>query len=96
MHERYQMVVIVFVLLAYVTTRNIHFGIQFALLSALTLINQAVILFDVNEFLHFENLDRIMQIYSYINVLVFIYSAYICITYFLKEEKHDLLETETI
>jgi len=93
MHERYQIIVLPFALLAYATTKNIHFAVQFAALTILTLINQAVILFNVNQFIIFDNLDGIMTVVSFINLIVFIHTLYASINYFFKEEGYDLFET---
>ncbi len=94
MHERYQMVVLPFALLAYVTTKDRRFAWQFALLTALTLINQMVVLFYVNHGTFTHSLDGIMFWVSALNFLAFIHTVNSCMTYYLKEEEYDLLKTE--
>ncbi len=98
MHERYQMVVLPFALLAYVTTRNRHFAWQFCLLTLITLVNQAVILFNVNvDSIFYEPYRmQIMQIVSAFNVAVYLHTVYATVQFFFKGERvNDLLETET-
>ena len=49
MHERYQLVVLPFALMAYLTTKNKRFFHLFTALTLLTLLNQALILFGVTS-----------------------------------------------
>ncbi|MBQ8550798.1 MAG: glycosyltransferase family 39 protein [Clostridia bacterium] len=93
MHERYQMVVLPMALLAFITTRYYDFLWQFIALTAITLINQCVVLFNVNHGTFDGSLVSLMTVVSAINLLCFVHTVYACVKYFLKEEKHDLLET---
>ncbi len=98
MHERYQMVVLPFALMAYVTTRNRHFAWQFSLLTVLTLINQAVILYNVNiDGIFYEAYRmQIMQAVSAVNVAVYVHTVYATIKFFFKGDKaNDLHKTKT-
>ncbi len=98
MHERYQMVVLPFALMAYVSTRNRHFAWQFSLLTVLTLINQSVILYNVNiDGIFYEAYRlQIMQIVSAANVAVYAHTVYATVQFFFKGDKvNDLLETKT-
>ena len=92
MHERYQMVVLPFALLAFVTTKERRFMWQFGWLTVLTLINQFVVLANVNHNMFAASQNGVMSVVSAANVLVFIHTVYTCINYFLKEESHELFE----
>ncbi len=94
MHERYQMVVLPFALLAFITTKERRFIWQFGWLTVLTLINQVVVLANVNHNMFAGSLNGIMSVVSAANVLVFIHTVYTCVNYFLKEESYELFERE--
>lgn len=92
MHERYQMVVLPFALLAFVTTKERRFMWQFGWLTVLTLINQFVVLANVNHNMFAASQNGIMSVVSAANVLVFIHTIYTCINYLLKEESYEFFE----
>ncbi len=89
MHERYQMVVLPFALMAYVTTRNRHFIYQFSLLTLTTFINQLVILSEVrnSEIFFAPYMGGIMWFFSVLNFVIFIYVSYACSNYIMDKEK---------
>lgn len=93
MHERYQIVALPFALLAFVKTRERGFAWQFAGLTALTLINQAIILFYINfEVSYVAYMPQIMQFFSALNLVLFIHTVYVCAKFFMKGDgKNDLL-----
>lgn len=89
MHERYQMVVLPFALMAYVTTRNRHFIYQFSLLTLTTFVNQFVILAEVrnSDIFFAPYMGEIMWFFSVINFAVFLYVSYVCTYYIMDKEK---------
>ena len=101
MHERYQVIVLPFALLAYITTRKRGFGISFVLLTIMTGLNQfMILLFHVygEQLTPWEaNFPVILRWMSLINFALFIYTAYLCISHFLDKDKAETSETkETI
>lgn len=97
MHERYQIVVLPFALMAFLTTRKRRFGISFTALTVMTALNQfMVLLFYVGDWTtpweaRFD--DLVLPLMSAVNFLLFLYTAWACIAYFLKPEP-GLSETE--
>ena len=89
MHERYQFVVLPFALMAYVTTKNRHFIINFCLLTVTSFVNQAAVLLRVNAHSSFFTIyqNEAMMSLSIINLLVFIYVLYSTVQYFFKKEE---------
>ncbi len=97
MHERYQIVVLPFALMAYVTTKNRHFLWQFWMLTFMTLINQAVLLFNINHSTFSSSADQIMVVMSIINMAIFIHTVYAVASYsFKKEDGNDLNATKAL
>ena len=91
MHERYQIVVLPFALMAWLMTRKRRFGISFAALTVMTALNQfMILLFHIGDWetpweARFDEL--ILPLMSAINFLLFLYTAWACISYFLKSDK---------
>jgi len=88
MHERYQFIVLPFALMAFVLHKNRDFLWIFVSLSLITAINQAVILFKVNDSatLMKSISDELMVIFSIINLAMFIWIAYTCIKFFMSRK----------
>ena len=95
-HERYQIVVLPFALMAYVIHNDKRFLHIFSALSVMTLSNQALLLFDINS----ENClwaaphyNTVMQVFSIINSALFVWTVYVCLDFMFKkgEIKNDLL-----
>ena len=96
MHERYQVIVVPFALMAWLTTRNRRFLGLFAALSCFTCVNQAVVLLDMvlgaqrniepfwSSYSH-----ELVIVLSFINMLLFVWSVYECVTYFLGSRRKD-------
>lgn len=90
MHERYQIVVLPFALMAYLVTRKRRFGISFVALTVMTALNQfMILLFHIGNWetpweARFD--DLILPLMSAVNFLLFLYTAWACISYFLKAE----------
>ena len=101
MHERYQVVVLPFVLLAYFTTRKKGFGISFILLTIMTGLNQFMILL-FHQYGDLQtpweaNFPFILRCMSVINFALFIYVSYLCVAHFLsKRTKSDLPQPQDI
>lgn len=90
MHERYQVIVVPFALMAWITTRNKRFLGLFGALSGFTFINQAMVL--IRNVVHSQRdvwafwepyRSTVEMVLSFINLLLFIWCAYECIRYFL-------------
>ena len=100
MHERYQIVVLPFALVAYFLYKIKDFLYLFISLSIITAINQSIVLMRVAHSDYFESgYGAIMMIVSIINFIVFAYSVYVCCKFFLtgekkEENKNDLLKKE--
>ncbi|MEG1887193.1 MAG: glycosyltransferase 87 family protein [Oscillospiraceae bacterium] len=91
MHERYQIVVLPFALIAFVIHRRKDFLWLFASLSAITAINQAVVLFNVRnkESFLYAYSGSIMTFFSIINLIVFIWSVYACMKFFFEKQEEN-------
>lgn len=90
MHERYQFIVLPFALMAYITTRRKGFFKLFAALSVMTLFNQALLLIMYNY--HYEVpwygiYGSLVIFFSLINIGLFIWTLFECITFFFKDKK---------
>lgn len=99
MHERYQIIVLPFALMAWLTTRRKEFGISYALLSLMTLFNQVmVLLFHVNGNLETpweQSHPTLIIVMSILNFVLFLYTIYACMRGFLvADESEKITETE--
>ncbi len=87
MHERYQIVVLPFALMAYITHRDRRFLHCFTGLSVITLINQAFLLLrNNNQGVAWNQnglYDTWLVIFSVANLLLFAYTTYCCVRFFL-------------
>lgn len=86
MHERYQVVVLPFALMAYVKHRRPGFFGIFAALSGITLINQFIVLLPIMQngsapWMDYR--DEIMTVFSTVNLAVCLWTIYLCIDFFL-------------
>lgn len=90
MHERYQIVVLPFALLAWLSTRKKSFAISYILLTVMTLINQyAVLLCFLREDIYtpWQNvLPAVVWVMSVLNFALFIFTAVITVRYFIKKD----------
>ena len=89
MHERYQFVALIFMLIALTVYKKKEFFNLFVMLSIIITINQAVPMFNWQQpdsFLDANNYYIIMIVMSVINFIVFVYSVYICVKFMLKGE----------
>ena len=89
MHERYQFVALIFILMAALTLKNRGFFYGFLGLSFITFINQAIPMFSWNSknSLFSAYYGDFMFIFSFINVALYFITSYICFKFlFTKEE----------
>lgn len=90
MHERYQIIVLPFALMAYLITKKRTFGISYILLTVMTLINQAIVLMPYNYDTYpgwREYMSEIIVAMSFVNIVIFIWVSYICISHFFSPSK---------
>ena len=92
MHERYQVVVLPFALMAYLVHKKPRFLALFCALSVMTALNQAFVLLPINAWMPWGQnpvYDNVLSVLSVVNVLVFIWSAYICVRFFVTKKQED-------
>lgn len=95
MHERYQIVVLPFALVAYLLYNIKDFLYLFVSLSVITAINQAIVLVRVTKSDYFESgYGVIMSAVSIINLLVFAYCVYVCCKFFLTDNKKEEVKND--
>ena len=90
MHERYQFVALIFILLATIIYKKKEFFYSFFMLTVIITLNQAIPMFDWQRggsFLGGENYNNIMCVISILNLLVFGYSVYHTVKFLLKGEE---------
>lgn len=90
MHERYQIVVLPFVLLAYIVHRNRRYLYMFMSLSAVIAINHFTVLANAAKTvaLPWDNwFPQLMLVFSVINLLLYLWSVAECVILFFKAEK---------
>jgi len=88
MHERYQIIVLPFALMAYIVSKNKGFLLNFFGLSAITAINQALVLFRINVKPYapwYQHFNIIIIVLSTINMILFLWTINLCVTYFLSD-----------
>lgn len=87
MHERYQLVVLPFALLAFIVHKDRRFLHCFTGLSVMTAVNQVFLLLRNNDasvpWNQGDLYDTWLMIFSILNVLLFIYTTYCCVRFFL-------------
>lgn len=101
MHERYQFVVLIFILMAAIVHKNRGFFYCFAAMSVITLVNQAIPMFSwrsENSFFdaYYGNL---FVIFSALNLILYFVSAYICIRFMFKKddaENKEIIKEATV
>lgn len=97
MHERYQIVVLPFALVAYLLYNIKDFLYLFVSLSVITAVNQAIVLVRVTKSDYFANgYGTIMMVVSIINFIVFIYSVYVCCKFFLIDDKKEEVNSDLL
>lgn len=92
MHERYQVVVLPFALMAYLVHKKPQFLALFCALSVMTALNQAFVLLPINAQMPWGQTplyDNVLSVLSIVNVIVFIWTAYICIHFFVTKKQED-------
>lgn len=88
MHERYQIVVIAFLIIAYLFLKDKRLLVLYAVLSLVIFINQASLLsgFYVQQYLTNWNVifKYIQSVFSFVNMLALFYSVYVCYDIMIK------------
>jgi len=91
MHERYQFVVLIFILMAAIVHKHRGFFYCFAGMSVMTLVNQVIPMFSwrsENSFFD-ENYGELFIIFSVVNLILYFISAYVSIRFMFEKEKAD-------
>ena len=88
MHERYQFVVLIFILMAALVHKNRGFFYCFAAMSVMTLVNQVIPMFSWrSENSFFDNYyGEMFIIFSVINLALYFVSAYLSVKFMFKKE----------
>ncbi len=96
MHERYQFVVLIFVLMAAMVHKHRGFFYCFIGMSVMTLINQVIPMFawQTSESIFNNHYGDFMIIFSGANLLLYVLSAYVSIKFLFTRPKGDLSETD--
>ena len=104
MHERYQVIVVPFALMAWIATRNKRFLGLFAGISGVSLVNQALVLLNItlsrqeNQNAFWTPVQGYLEVvFSFINLLLFLWTIYACVDYFVgqKEERQCVSDGQT-
>lgn len=87
MHERYQFVVLIFILMAALIHKNRKFFYSFVGMSLMTFINQAVPMLSWNsDNSLFENYyGGFMYFFSFVNLILYIATTYVCFEFMFKK-----------
>ena len=100
MHERYQIAVLPFALLAFLSTQKREFLWSFGFYTITSFVNQAAVLIPINHEGTFFELykPQIELITSVANLALFVFTAYITFAYFFKKEaqKDEFFESEKV
>ncbi len=92
MHERYQVVVLPFALMAYLVHKKPSFLALFCALTIITAINQAFVLLPINANMPWGYnpvYDNVLSALSVINVVIFIWSVFECIRFFVTPQEKE-------
>ena len=90
MHERYQIAVVPFALLLWLTTNRRAFGYIFSATSLMVFINQFMVLFSINKGIDFlGRYDTVMIVFSAINFFIFLISTAYCIWYAMDKKTSE-------
>ena len=99
MHERYEFVVLIFILVAAVKTRKRGIFYSFVLTSIMTLLNQIIVLYHWNASGSAMSIyyDQLMVVFSAVNMVVYILTLIICIKHLMtpvEEQSAPLITAE--
>lgn len=91
MHERYQFVVLIFILMAAIVHRNRSFFYCFVGISVITFLNQVIPMFSWRSENSFFNLyyGELMVIFSVLNLILYFVSSYIAIRFMFKNNEEE-------
>jgi len=98
MHERYQFVALIFILMAAIVHKHRGFFYCFVGISAITFLNQVIPMFSWrSENSFFDNYyGECMVIFSIINLILYFVSSYVVIKFMFGKNKAKEMETEVI
>lgn len=97
MHERYQVAVLPFALAAWLIHRDSRFGHLTAGLTLITLINQFMVLANATRgdtLPWSQNFNSIMAVLSFANLIIYLWSAAICLSFLLSDNESTEKEAE--
>lgn len=91
MHERYQFVALIFILMAAIVHRNRNFFYCFVGISVITFLNQVIPMFSWRSENSFFNLyyGELMVIFSVLNLILYFVSSYIAIRFMFKNNEEE-------
>ncbi len=91
MHERYQFVVLIFILMAAIIHKHRGFFYCFVGISVMTFVNQVTPMFSWRSENSFFDLyyGELMVIFSVLNLILYFVSAYICIKFMFKNNEEE-------
>ena len=91
MHERYQFVALIFILMAAIVHRNRSFFYCFVGISVITFLNQVIPMFSWRSENSFFNLyyGELMVIFSVLNLILYFVSSYIAIRFMFKNNEEE-------
>ena len=91
MHERYQFVVLIFILMAAIVHKHRGFFYCFVGISVMTFVNQVIPMFSWRSENSFFDLyyGELMVIFSVLNLILYFVSAYICIKFMFKNNEEE-------
>ena len=91
MHERYQFVALIFILMAALVHRNRSFFYCFVGISVITFLNQVIPMFSWRSENSFFNLyyGELMVIFSVLNLILYFVSSYIAIRFMFKNNEEE-------
>jgi len=96
MHERYQIAVIPFIFMLWLTVGRRPFGYIFGVTSIMVFLNQAMVLLSINNDIDFLGMyDKFMVAFSTVNVLVYIAGTAYCIWYAFVEKLPESTREKT-
>ncbi|MEE1027040.1 MAG: glycosyltransferase 87 family protein [Acutalibacteraceae bacterium] len=98
MHERYQFVVIIFILMAAIVHKNRGFFYCFMGISFITFINQLIPMFSWRQggSVFSEYYGFLMVIFSVVNLIIYLLSAYVSVKFMFPKNKENITENREV
>ena len=94
MHERYQFVVLIFILMAAIIHNHRGFFYCFAAITFITFVNQVIPMFSwrASDSVFDKYYDEAMLIFSLVNLIIYLISSYISVKFMFKQENPSIKE----